>query len=440
MAKVGLISLGCPKNTVDAEEILGEVAKAGHEIEVDPACADVLIVNTCGFIKSAKEESIEAILDAVRYKTNGACRSVIVTGCLAQRYGDELSKEIPEADGFISLGKSRDIPGIIDSTLNGKRVVDLSSASAWWKESRDRVLSTPGWTAYLRVADGCDNRCTYCAIPLIRGGFASRSESDILDEAKVLVDLGVKELNLVAQDVTRYGFDTEGSLRLHKLIDRLSELDGLHWIRLLYCYPTRITDELITIIAENNKVCKYIDVPLQHCSDNVLKMMSRHGSRQEYLDLFDRIKAKCPEIALRTSFIVGFPGETDEDFNSLMDFASAVKFDRAGVFRYSREDGTPAASMENQISRRIADSRYSKFMALQQKISMDKNRQFVGSHIEVLVESRDNTTLIGRSYRDAPDIDGLVYIKNVDRDIHLGEFVDVEILDAEHYDLIGRLV
>jgi ribosomal protein S12 methylthiotransferase len=283
MARIGLISLGCPKNVVDAEEILGELKKQGHQIETDPACAEVLIVNTCGFIKSAKEESIDAVLDAVRYKTNGACRSVIVTGCLAQRYGDELAREIPEADAVLGLGRAASIPDVLERTLSGERVVDVAHPGSWWKEPRSRVLSTAPWTAYLRLSDGCDNRCTYCAIPIIRGGFASRPEEHILADAKALAQGGVKELCLVAQDITRYGLDAEGRLALPSLLGKLSEIDGVRWIRLLYMYPSRVSEDLISTVAANEKVLPYYDIPLQHSSARVLASMNRAGCGDEYL-------------------------------------------------------------------------------------------------------------------------------------------------------------
>ncbi len=438
MPKIAMISLGCPKNTVDAEEILGEVVDAGHEIVTDPALADVIVVNTCGFIQSAKEESIEAVLEAVRQKTSGACRSVIVTGCLAQRYGADLAQEIPEADGFLGLKESRGIASVIAQTLGGVHVVNVGNPSAWWTKSGRRVLSTPPWTAYLRVADGCDNRCTYCAIPGIRGGFRSRSERDVLDEAKALADSGVKELNLVAQDITRFGMDTDGGARLPQLLEKLAELDGIRWIRLLYCYPTRVTDELIRTIAQNEKVCEYIDIPLQHCSANVLKGMGRQGSRDEYLRLFDRVREFCPDGALRTTFIVGFPGETDEDFDELVEFVQRVEFDRAGVFKYSAEDGTPASLLPNAVSKREMDRRFRELMRIQQGISLKRNERLVGKRMEVLVESLQGRKAVGRSYRDAPDIDGLVYIMDSPQ-VSPGDFVGVTITQAREYDLVASL-
>jgi ribosomal protein S12 methylthiotransferase len=437
MAKIGLISLGCPKNVVDAEEILGEVSKAGHRIETDPEQAEVLIVNTCGFIKSAKEESIEAILEAVRCKTEGACKSVIVTGCLSQRYGAELAKEIPEADCFIGLGASGEIVDAIERTLSGERSVRIAKPGDWWLEGRSRVLTTRPWTAYLRIADGCDNRCTYCAIPDIRGGFRSRSEGSILAEAKKLAETGVKELNLVAQDVTRYGLDKEGALALPRILDKISEIDGIEWIRLLYCYPTRITDDLIRVIAGNEKVCKYVDVPLQHCSDRILSAMGRGGSKQEYIETFDRLREKCPDAALRTTFIVGFPGETEADVEELLEFVERVEFDRVGVFAYSPEDGTPASLLKGTVKSSTAKKRLNRVMELQQSISLGKNKGLVGKRMQILVEDADGAGSVGRSYRDAPEIDGLVYL---DRSVVPGRFVIAEITGARHYDLVGRIV
>ena len=437
MAKVSMISLGCPKNTVDAEGILGAVEEAGHEIVSDPAEAEVVVVNTCGFIQSAKEESIAAVLDAVRLKADGACRSVIVTGCLAQRYGDDLASEIPEADAVLGLRESRSIADAISRTLDGERVVEVGDPSAWWLGSDSRVLSTPPWTAYLRIADGCDNRCSYCAIPSIRGGFRSRPERDVLDEAKALADSGVRELILVAQDITRYGTDTGGPRRLPALLERLSGIEGIRWIRLLYCYPTRVSDELIRSIAENEKVCKYIDVPLQHCSDRILRAMNRQGSKREYLDLFARIRELCPDAALRTTFIVGFPGETDGEFEELIDFVREVRFDRAGVFCYSEEEDTPAALLPGKVNRRTMEARFRGLMDLQREISLERNKSLVGKHIEVLVEDVRGKSVIGRSYRDAPDIDGLVYIEG-SKGLRPGDFATVEITEAREYDLIAH--
>lgn len=438
MAKVGMISLGCPKNTVDSEEMLGTIIDAGHTIVNDPSVADIIIVNTCAFIKSAKEESIDAILEAIQYKSK-QCRAVIVTGCLVQRYGHELAAEIPEVDAFVGLGSVGDISKAIANVLDGAKYNDFARKDGWWKSNRNRLLSTGQGTAYLRIADGCDNRCAYCAIPDIRGAYASRDMADVIDEAKRLADLGVKELNLIAQDITKYGTDVSGGPTICDLIDALSGINGIEWIRLLYCYPTRISHQLIDIIASNDKVCKYLDIPLQHSSNRILRMMNRAGTREEYLELFESIREASPDISLRTSFIVGFPGETQEDFYDLMDFMEKVRFDKAGVFRYSREDGTPAYSMHEQVPGGIANQRYNILMQLQQKISLEKNKATIGKKLRVLVEST-NGKIIGRSYKDAPDIDGVVIIDKAITNVRPGDFIDVLIVGAQHYDLVGQQI
>ena len=437
MTRIGVISLGCPKNRVDAEEILGELCQAGYGIETDLRQADVLIVNTCGFIQDAIDESMSAIHDAVRYKTNGACRSVIVTGCLAQRCGADLSVRLPKVDAIVGLGRSGELPVIISRTLAGERVLDFSSRKHWWLDSRNRVLSTPLWTAYLRIADGCDNRCTYCTIPSIRGSFRSRSEETILEEAYGLAELGVKELILVAQDTTRFGLDTHGRLCLSDLIERLSAVD-VHWIRLLYCYPNRVTDDLIHVIATNNKVCKYLDIPLQHCSERILARMGRRGSRKEYVSLVSRIREECPGIALRTTLMVGFAGESDADFEELLDFVREVRFDRLGAFIYSPEEGTPAAKLRRTVGYPEAKRRLDRLMTIQQQISLEKNRNLIGKRLEVLIESQGGNSCVGRSYRDAPEIDGIVRV--LDCSASPGTFVQVEVTMAEEYDLIARPV
>ncbi len=430
-----MISLGCPKNLVDAEEMLGEIREAGHEIESDLAQADVLIVNTCGFIQPAKKESMEAIVDAIRHKTDGACRSVIVTGCLAQRYGAALAEELPEVDGFVGLGRSGEIGKVISRTLSGAKVLSIGEPTAWWTESRARVLSTPPWTAYLRVADGCDNRCSYCTIPEIRGAFRSRREEDILAEAQALARHGVKEINLIGQDITRYGLDIYGDQRLPSLLDRLSDIGGVRWIRLLYCYPTRITAELIDVVARNDKVCNYIDVPFQHCSDRLLRAMRRQGSRREYLDLIARLRDACPSVVLRTTFIVGFPGETDAEFEDLMSFVEEAQLEQVGAFLYSREDGTAAAEFPGQVAKRTARARFRRLMEVQQGISLARNQELVGTCLEVLVERIQGDVAVGRSYRHAPDIDGVVYVEG--GRVTPGRFVLTTITQATHYDLLA---
>ncbi len=438
MAKIGIISLGCPKNTVDSEEMLGCLSDE-YEITTDESDADVLIINTCGFIESAKEESVYTILNAIQYKQD-KCKAVIVTGCLVQRYGAELAEEIKEVDAFIGLGKANKLSEKILKILNGNKISDLERNDSWWTKNNKRILSTNSWTAYLRIADGCDNRCSYCAIPDIRGRFASRKKADILNEAKCLVDKGVKELNIVAQDITRYGNDLEASYNLHDLLNDISEINGIEWIRLLYCYPTRITDELIDVISYNSRICKYIDIPLQHSANRMLKLMNREGTREEYIELFNRIRQKCPDISLRTSFIVGFPSETGDEFNDLIDFIQTIRFDRAGVFKYSREDGTPASDIKKQVSPKTIDTRYDKLMKMQQKVSLEINRSLIGKTMKVLVESIGDKQIIGRSYRDAPEIDGLIYINKNNCNVSIGSFINAKIIDAKPYDLAAELI
>ncbi|MCE5313491.1 MAG: 30S ribosomal protein S12 methylthiotransferase RimO [Armatimonadota bacterium] len=438
MAKVSLISLGCPKNLVDSEGALGEVVQAGHEITTSQSGADVIIVNTCGFIEDAREESVEAILNALEYKDSGDCKAVIVIGCLSQRFASELAAEMPEVDAFLGVGHAGKIAETINQALAGKRLVDTPKPATDWCEHAPRVQSTPPWTAYLKVSDGCDNRCAYCAIPDIRGRFRSRPEEFIIDEARQLADNGVREVVLVGQDLTQYGADLNRPNALAGLLEKLNGVDGLHWVRLLYCYPSKVTPELIDVIASCEKVAKYMDIPIQHGDDNMLRAMNRKGSVEQYLRVIDDIREKIPGIALRSTFIVGFPGETDAVFENLLRFVGRIRFDRVGAFAYSREEGTPAYSMKPRVSRKIAADRVKRLMELQQSISFEKNHALIGSRMEVLIEGITEDAAFGRSYRDAPEIDGLVYIPG--GQVKLGEFSDVEITEASEYDLVGRIV
>lgn len=452
MAKVSLVSLGCPKNLVDSEGALGEIAAAGHTIVTDESSADVIIVNTCGFIESARAESIEAIHEALEYKKSGNCRAVIVIGCLSQRFDDELAEELPDIDTLLGISHAGKIAKAIDQALSGKRKHDVACPTEQWVEPSARVQSTPPWTAYVKVSDGCSNRCAYCAIPDIRGPYRSRPEGLILDEAKRLASAGVKEIVLIGQDLTQYGEDftrhpelDSGSRwvpdqvrhdeSLADLIRKLNSIDSLRWIRLMYCYPTKVTPELIDAIAECEKVVKYIDLPLQHGDDNMLRAMNRRGSAEEYIRLIDALRVKMPEIALRTTFIVGFPGETDAAFDNLLSFVERIRFDRVGVFAYSREEGTPAAKMGKRVPKKTAVSRLDKLMLLQQGISLERNRSFIGKKMEVLVEGETETGMFGRSYRDAPEIDGLVYLMSSKAEP--GTFVEATITDVTEYDLIA---
>jgi ribosomal protein S12 methylthiotransferase len=438
VAKVSLISLGCPKNLVDSEGALGEIAQAGHEIIVDKSHADVIVVNTCGFIEGAREESVQAILDALECKDSGVCKAVIVMGCLSQRYAAELAAEMPEVDAFLGISHVGKLSETIDRVLEGKRLVDASEPPTDWCEHTPRVQSTPPWTAYLKVSDGCDNRCAYCAIPDIRGRFRSRPEELIIDEAKRLADNGVREVVLVGQDLTQYGADLGKPNSLPDLLTKLNAVDGLHWVRPMYCYPSKVTPELIEAIASCEKVVKYMDMPIQHGDDGVLRSMNRKGSAEHYLRVINDLRERIPDIALRSTFIVGFPGETDAAFENLLGFVERIRFDRVGVFAYSREEGTPAYSMKPRVTRKIAAARVKRLMELQQSISLEKNRALIGTKMGVLVEGITDETIYGRSYRDAPEIDGLVYI--LGGEARPGEFVDVEITDASEYDLVGSVL
>ena len=438
--KVCLISLGCPKNLVDSEEMLGALREAGWDLTTDSVQADAIVVNTCGFIEAAKEESIHAVLEAIRLKTESRCKVVAVVGCLSQRYADDLHREIPELDAVVGVGRGPDLPGMLDRALAGERVFECGPPPSQWAEGRARVLSTPPWTAYLKIADGCDNRCAYCAIPDIRGPFRSRPREMILAEAKRLTKNGVRELILVAQDSTLYGNDLPVGESLPGLLRELCRAveDGGRWIRLMYAYPARISDDLIEVIAGEEKICKYLDIPMQHGHPDALKRMGRRGDPGMYLERIGALRRACPEIALRTTFMVGFPGETDEEFETLLDFVQEIEFDRVGAFVYSREDGTPAAGMRPRVPKRVARERYGKLMETQRGISLRKNRALIGRTIEALVEGKCETGTFGRSYRDAPEIDGTVRLEGGDA-AEPGAFARAKVVDANEHDLVAVL-
>lgn len=439
LGRVGLVSLGCPKNLVDSEEMLGALAEAGWSIVADQNDADVIVVNTCGFIESAKQESIDTILEMVALKKPGGCKSVVVTGCLAQRYAAELQAEMPDIDAIVGVGQARALPGILALTLSGQRVVDTSPPSRLWVEVEERIKATSPWTAYLKISDGCDNRCSYCAIPDIRGGFRSRPLQNVIAEAQRLAAEGVLEINLVGQDVTRYGEDS-GEASLVTLLRELVKIEGPKWFRLLYCYPTRIMSDLIDLVATEPKITKYMDIPFQHGDDRTLARMNRKGSSEDYLRLVKEIRSASPDIALRTSIIVGFPGETKDEFGRLVDFINEIKFDRVGVFQYSLEEGTPAAEMPGQVSERTRKSRYARLMETQQAISREKNLALIGRELDVLVECAGDeaTPAYGRSHRDAPDIDGVVFLEGFCG--QAGDFVRARITDAAEYDLTATVI
>lgn len=439
--KVGMISLGCPKNQVDAEIMLKKLVDAGYILVQEADKADVVIVNTCGFIEDAKKESIDAILEMADFKSDGVLKKIIVTGCLAQRYADEIFTEIPEVDGVIGIGANDDIVEACDALFESEEPYSSFPEKEKLPLNGGRILTTPEYTAYLKIAEGCDNRCSYCAIPYIRGGFRSREMSDVLEEAVMLCEKGVKEIVLVAQDTTKYGEDIYGQRKLPELLAELNKIDGLEWIRLLYCYPDKITDELLDAIADNEKVCHYIDIPMQHADADVLKAMNRKGDKESLLALVKKIRAKIPDVVIRTTFITGFPGETEEAFTTLSEFVNEAKLDRVGCFAYSREEGTPAYDFENQIDSEVAAERAEVIMNQQYSISNEKLAECVGETFDVLVEGYDPYTdsYYGRTYMDAPDIDNNVILTSGYR-IDDGDIVPVKIFDKDDYSLIGEAI
>lgn len=436
--KVGMVSLGCTKNQVDAEMMLALIDQGGFEICGDPEQCDAIIINTCGFIEDAKRESIENILEFCRMKEEGKVKAVVVTGCLAERYQQEVAKEIPEADVVLGIGANGDIVSALQAALAGKQVARFPDKKALPLEG-DRVLTTKPYTAYIKIAEGCDNCCTYCAIPLIRGGFRSRRMQDIVEEAKELAQRGVKELNVVAQDTTRYGVDLYGAPKLARLLRELCKIEGLHWIRVLYGYPDRIDDELIETIAKEPKIVKYIDVPLQHASGKVLREMNRRGDRQSLTRLMEKLRANIPGMVLRTTLITGFPGESEADFEELCSFVEDIRFDRLGCFAYSAEEGTPAGERTDQIDPEIRRRRAEIIMERQYAIMEEKNAAQMGRSLEVLCEGYDpqSGVYVGRSYMDAPDIDSQIYFTS-ELPCQEGEFYQVTIDSAQNYDLMGH--
>ena len=436
--KIGMVSLGCPKNQVDAERMLAELKSADFEITNDEEQADVIIVNTCGFIESAKSEAIENIIEVSAFKQSGNLKALIVTGCLAERYKDQILNEIPEVDSVVTIGANDKIVDVVKNALNGKNSL-YSAEKTNLKLTGDRILTTPFYTAYLKVAEGCNNRCSYCAIPDIRGNFRSLPIEDCVAEAQKLARMGVKELIVVAQDTTNYGADIYGKPSLPELLKELVKIDGIHWIRTLYTYPDKITDELLDLIASEEKLVPYLDIPIQHASDKILKKMNRKGSSAELEALILKIREKIPNVTLRTSLITGFPGETEEDFTTLAEFVNKVRFDRLGCFAYSEEEGTPAAEYENQVDPQLRQDRSENIMNDQMTIAEEKNEEKIGSTVEVLVEGYDSyiKCFYGRSAADAPDIDGKVFFMS-DNNLEAGSFVRVLINDVIEYDLLGE--
>lgn len=438
--KLGMVSLGCPKNLVDSEVMLGIIRDKDFTVTNDPAEADIIIVNTCGFIESAKEESINTILQMSEYKTQGNCRYLIVTGCLSQRYSADLAQNIPEVDAFVGTECFTDIAWVIEQVLNGKKVMHMEKNQTAELQAMPRMLTTPDYMAYLKIAEGCDNCCSYCIIPKLRGPYTSRPYDEVLAEAKELAAHGIREIIVVAQDTTRYGEDLYGKLMLPQLLKDLNDLDGIEWIRVMYCYPNNFTDELINAFATLPKVCKYVDLPLQHASNRLLSSMNRYDTKEEVEQLLNKLRSAVSGIVIRTTFIVGFPGETDHDFKELKDFVEQQRFENAGVFQYSQEEGTVAGSMPNQIPDEIKENRYHELMALQAEISEELHQEMEGKELTVVIEGFDEENpqlAIARSYREAPEIDGNIFVENA-ADLQVGQFVKVRVVQGFTYEMVAE--
>lgn len=448
---VQMINLGCAKNVVDSEEMLGVLAQDGYTVADAQSAADVVVINTCGFIDAAKQESIDVILEALERKKRGDVRRVVVAGCLAQRYAGDLARELPDVDAFLGTGQMQQIGRVVGQTLvrPGQVLQVPEKPHHRWLDVPTRLRSTAPWTAYLKISEGCDHQCTFCAIPSFRGRHVSKPLDRILEEARMLAAQGVKELNLIAQDSTQYGYDLTGKPMLPLLLRELAQVDGIRWIRLFYCYPSRVNAAMIEAIATTPKVCQYIDMPLQHADDEMLRAMRRPMSGDGYLRLIERFRAASPDVTIRTTFIVGFPGETETQFENLLRFVEKAQFDRAGAFEYSVEDGTPSADLPNRVPARIKRQRKDRFMRLQQAISLTRNQAWVGRDIEVLVEElaagspvskgtspEASATRIGRTFRDAPEIDGQIFVTNTDA--RPGDLLTVRVTQAQPYDLMAE--
>ena len=435
---IGMISLGCPKNQVDAELMLDKLARAGFAISGDIEGCDAVIVNTCGFIEAAKVEAIENILDMAEYKKSGDIQKLIVTGCLSERYQYDIRKEMPEVDAVVGIGENANIVQIVDEVLGGD-LVEAFADKELLPLTGGRILTTPDYWAYLKIGDGCSNNCAFCAIPEIRGKFRSRSIEDIVDEAKTLAAQGVKEVVLISQDTSLYGRDLYKENKLPELLTAISEVGGIEWIRFLYCYPERIGDELLDVMATNPKVCHYLDIPLQHADKSVLRGMHRPGDRETFENLIKKIREKVPDMVIRTTVMTGFPGETDEQFEELAEFVKAMKFDNLGCFAFSPEEGTVAAEREDQIDEEVKVHRQDLIMQLQHDIVLENNKKFLGKTLKVLVDGYNSydATYVGRRYGQVPDIDGTVLFTSP-RELTPGEFVDVTVLGFDEYDLTGK--
>ena len=439
--RIGLVSLGCAKNQVDAELMAGKLTATGYIMTSDPGQAQVIIVNTCGFIEAAKQEAIDTILEMAAYKKAGCCRALLVTGCLAQRYPDEIRENLPEVDGVVCLGGFRDICEAVQAVMNRENYLNADSHFDMEYLNGSRILFTPKGSAYLKIAEGCDNRCHYCAIPGIRGPFQSRPMEDIMREASELAAEGVKELVVIAQDTTRYGKDIYKEPKLAELIQKLHGIDGIEWIRILYLYPDEITESLIEAMKQLPKVVPYVDLPIQHISSDILKAMNRRGDGPEIRRLFKAFRDELPDVVIRTSLIVGYPGETEADFQELKEFVEEIQFDRMGIFKYSMEENTVAAGLEPQIDETVKEQRYETLMAIQQRISRANNQKRVGKIYQTLVEgvSEDGIFYYGRTYAEGPEVDGTVYF-TAPEPLEPGDMVNVRILIAEDYDLTGEMI
>ena len=438
--KILFISLGCDKNLVDSERMLGLLAGRGYEFTDDEAQADIVVINTCCFINDAKQESIDTILEIAELRKSGALQALVVTGCLAQRYREEIQKEIPEVDMIIGVAAIDEIAQALDEFFDGKRENHYRNLNEQpWADTK-RIVTTGGHYAYLKIAEGCDKHCTYCIIPKVRGSYRSIPAESLIEEAEALAADGVKELILVAQETTVYGVDLYGKKTLPELLRKLCRIEGLHWIRILYCYPEEIDDELIQAIKEEPKICHYLDLPIQHGCDNILKRMGRRTNRQELTKIIEKLRNEIPDICIRTTLITGFPGETDEEHEELMDFTAQMEFDRLGVFTYSQEEDTPAASMPEQIAEEVKEERCKQIMELQQEIAFDAALSMEGKVVEAMVEGKvaDEDAYVARTYKDAPNVDGFLFI-NTTRQLMSGDFVKCRITGAYEYDLIGEL-
>ena len=434
--KVGMISLGCPKNQVDGEIMLEKLNSNGFDISPTIEGSDIMIINTCGFIEDAKKEAIDTILEVAQYKEAGLVSSIVVTGCLAQRYQDEILKEMPEVDAVIGIGADRDIVKVCQKAALGIKTSFFPNREYLLLEG-ERMLSTPPHWAYLKISDGCDNKCSYCAIPGIRGGYIERSMESIIEEAKCLADKGVKEIIIVAQDTTKYGLKLYGEYKLAELLKELVKISGIKWIRLFYCYPDRVTDELIDVIAKEDKICSYIDIPLQHCNAEILSSMNRNGSYESLKALLNKMKSRIPDLSLRTTFMVGFPGETDKQFEELCQFVKEIKFDKMGCFAFSPEEDTPAYDFDNHIDESVKERRAQVLMDIQYSITEDANKDKIGKVYEVIIDEVSDDHCIGRSYLDSPEIDSGIIFKPISKH-NVGEFVNVKITSYDGYDLLGE--